>query len=412
MMPKVESLTLNRRKTMAVIVLSAALLLLVVAAASALNIGTFDQCSNDLGSGYTSGDTGCRWINGNLQKNNSTYIEGDATVQRLWLTDLTAGQHTITLHYGSTKGGTHAYDYLTTWSWSEGWITLPDRCEGIPGCTAWPVDTLPIPHDPYMNSLGVTEPAGQVFTMYNGDLLSATTPVIAHGAYSGDSDTEITITFNVDPNTAQNCATSGGTTTCSVMLIFGAHVARTIDWETQGGGAGLINGSPYHVALELVDGASAGQRDNQMQNDTVVANGTLIIVKDAIPNDAQDFAFTVTGNSVNHAFDLDDDADPTLSNTHTLPLPPGIYSASEIVPSGWSQQSATCDNGSSVGAIALASGATVTCTFTNIQNTVTSVSIASFSATGRSGQGPFGLPLLGVGVVSLAMVLVVRRPRR
>src|SRR5262245_34913781 len=54
-------------------------------------VGTYDQCSNDDGDGYASGDTGCRWINGNLQKNNSTYAEGDATVQRLWLTDLVGG---------------------------------------------------------------------------------------------------------------------------------------------------------------------------------------------------------------------------------------------------------------------------------------------------------------------------------
>ncbi|HSF82920.1 MAG TPA: hypothetical protein VLA49_16920, partial [Anaerolineales bacterium] len=36
------------------------------------NIGTYDQCANDDGDGYATGDTGCRWINGNLQRNNST----------------------------------------------------------------------------------------------------------------------------------------------------------------------------------------------------------------------------------------------------------------------------------------------------------------------------------------------------
>lgn len=48
-----------------------------------LSIGTYDQCSNDKVTGYTSGDNGCRWINGNLQSNNSIYFEGDATVQRV-----------------------------------------------------------------------------------------------------------------------------------------------------------------------------------------------------------------------------------------------------------------------------------------------------------------------------------------
>ena len=97
-----------------------------------LSIGTYDQCSNDDGDGYASGDTGCRWTGGNLQSNNSTYREGEATVQRLWLTDLVPGsQHTVTLKYGTTKAGKHAYDYLTTWDYSENWITDADLCQDM-----------------------------------------------------------------------------------------------------------------------------------------------------------------------------------------------------------------------------------------------------------------------------------------
>ncbi len=86
------------------------------------------------------GDTGCRWINGNLQSNNSIYFEGDATVQRVWLTGFVPGStHTLTLKYGTTKGGKHAYDFLTTWDWSEDWITVADRCQDIAGCDAAPL---------------------------------------------------------------------------------------------------------------------------------------------------------------------------------------------------------------------------------------------------------------------------------
>src|SRR3972149_6581738 len=42
-----------------------------------LAIGTYDQCSNDDGDGYATGNTGCRWINGNLQGNHSTYAGRD-----------------------------------------------------------------------------------------------------------------------------------------------------------------------------------------------------------------------------------------------------------------------------------------------------------------------------------------------
>ena len=57
----------------------------------AVGISNYSQCSNDDGDGYASGDTGCRWINGNLNANNSTYQEGDATPQRLWLEGLVPG---------------------------------------------------------------------------------------------------------------------------------------------------------------------------------------------------------------------------------------------------------------------------------------------------------------------------------
>ena len=60
-----------------------------------LNIGTYDQCSNDDGDGYSGNPGECHWINGNLQRNNSIYVEGDATVQRVWLTDLTPGSTTL-----------------------------------------------------------------------------------------------------------------------------------------------------------------------------------------------------------------------------------------------------------------------------------------------------------------------------
>jgi len=44
-------------------------------------------------------------------------------------------RHTITFKYETTKGGKHAYDFLTTWDWSEDWIVLADHCQTITGCT-------------------------------------------------------------------------------------------------------------------------------------------------------------------------------------------------------------------------------------------------------------------------------------
>src|SRR5206468_3164015 len=95
--------------------------------------------------------------------------------------------------------------------------------------------------------------------------------------------------------------------------------------------------------------------------------GSIAEVKEAQPNDPQDFSFTAGGGLSPSSFALDDDSDPTLSNTRTFSsvVAGSGYSLSESVPSGWDQTGATCDDGSPVSNIDVAPGETVTCTFTN-----------------------------------------------
>jgi len=86
-----------------------------------------------------------------------------------------------------------------------------------------------------------------------------------------------------------------------------------------------------------------------------------------VPNEPQDFSFTAGGGLSPSSFALDDDADGTLSNTHTFDdVTPGSgYSVSESVPGGWSQVSATCSDGSPTSNVGVSAGETVTCTFVN-----------------------------------------------
>ena len=95
--------------------------------------------------------------------------------------------------------------------------------------------------------------------------------------------------------------------------------------------------------------------------------GSITVVKDATPNDPQDFSFTAGGGLSPTSFSLDDDSDGTLSTTRTFSsLAPGSgYSLSEAVPSGWDQTSATCDDGSPVSNINLSPNENITCTFSN-----------------------------------------------
>jgi hypothetical protein len=111
---------------------------------------------------------------------------------------------------------------------------------------------------------------------------------------------------------------------------------------------------------------------------TNTQRGSITIIKNAVPDGPQDFGFTTTGSGLS-AFSLDDDADPTLSNTKSFTnLVPGSYSVTETALTGWDLTGLSCvgTNGSStlgtnlgtgVSTITLGAGDAVTCTYTNTQ---------------------------------------------
>ncbi|NJN46232.1 MAG: cadherin-like domain-containing protein, partial [Candidatus Competibacteraceae bacterium] len=105
---------------------------------------------------------------------------------------------------------------------------------------------------------------------------------------------------------------------------------------------------------------------------TTVAVGTIVIIKDTVPDAAQDFSFTTTGGLSPASFALDDDADGTLPNTQTFNIAPGNYSVTETATAGYLLTGMVCNDPTSntmtagnTANINLASGETVTCTFTN-----------------------------------------------
>jgi uncharacterized repeat protein (TIGR01451 family) len=109
---------------------------------------------------------------------------------------------------------------------------------------------------------------------------------------------------------------------------------------------------------------------------TNTARATIVIVKDAQPNSAQDFGFTTTGLAT-ASFTLDDDGDAGngTSNTFTSALVPagGTYTVTEGATFGWTlSPNSSCTTGGtfngSTATIVPAPGATVTCTFVNTAN--------------------------------------------
>ena len=101
-----------------------------------------------------------------------------------------------------------------------------------------------------------------------------------------------------------------------------------------------------------------------------VKRGSITIVKDAQPNDPQNFVYTGLGG-----FTLDDDSDPTLTNTFTASdLVPGSYTVTETDVTGWELTGLSCndgDNGTTVSVanrqavIDLDPGQSITCTYVN-----------------------------------------------
>lgn len=158
-------------------------------------------------------------------------------------------------------------------------------------------------------------------------------------------------------------------------LPYSSNTSSSVTFTVTGTIAASATGALTNVASIAVGaGTSDATPGNNSATDTDIPTGTIVIVKDAIPDNAQDFAFATTGTGL-VAFSLDDDADATLPNTRTFTgLEAGSYSVTEAAVGGWVLSALVCvdpDNGSTIdlaGRIAtidIDSGETVTCTYTN-----------------------------------------------
>jgi len=110
---------------------------------------------------------------------------------------------------------------------------------------------------------------------------------------------------------------------------------------------------------------------------TNTKRAVLVIVKESIPDDPQDFGFSITSAGYSGSMTLDDDADATLPKTGSVLLAHGAYTIVESDPGpAWDPTGLQCvtSGGSPIGAtyllsrtaqVNLAPGASVTCTFTD-----------------------------------------------
>jgi len=191
------------------------------------------------------------------------------------------------------------------------------------------------------------------------------------------------------------------------MLGWTAHFASAVNWGA-GKGASSISGSPFHMTLlgfDNGDGTSGGNQDRSTTlGGDLVTGGTIVIKKltDPASDTTTAFGFTGTGGITPTSFNLKNGEMETF-----VSVAPGTYTVSEsTVPAGWALTNLVCvdPTGNSTTSLAMskatidvASGETVTCTFTNTQAgtlTVTKVTIPNDTTTG------FPITASGTGTIS------------
>ncbi|MGH2978126.1 MAG: FG-GAP-like repeat-containing protein [Solirubrobacterales bacterium] len=267
---------------------------------------------------------------------------------------------------GTCNGGSNRENntvYLPRW---DAWLQLLDFVKNYPGGVAMTMGEVALAKG-YDNAPTVAN-AGQADADHDGigdaiddaalsaadatltrnrtGTLSAT---LQNGAGSPIADQEVTFSFDADGdgNDEQYTADTNSTGVAEVSV----NVTRE------------AGDSTFAAAWDGGHGVTAAGSGTVM----VVEGATIVVVKNATPDSAQDFEFTAGGGLEPTTFSLDDDSDPGLPNTRTFTdlEPRAGYSLSEQVPAGWFLSSATCDDGSPVSDIEVGSDETVTCTFVN-----------------------------------------------
>ena len=332
----------------------------------------FRQCANN-DSPFVLGQ--CHWINSIVQSSNARYFEGMSNMQRILFDEIattTNNAHTMTLSHQATKGGIHAYDFLTSYeqaikAGADAGVPYVDTQEYTPidvadatkdekatinltltharacGPEIGPPNTLgatcttirsagvkanvDLPDDTYVDSNdGSTLQRIQAYEAVYGNrylriyanapVSNATMTIVNHSSPdTGDSDVNYLLSW-----------TSAAT---SVLVEVAGHLSVTgvdntgINWGP-GQGSSQISGGPYHFNLKLLDGDSLGSQDNQIKGADILIvppQGAITIRKEAQPEGTKNFSYTTTEPAgqtlVADAFDLDDDGlaggDPNCS---------------------------------------------------------------------------------------------------
>ncbi|MCP3939173.1 MAG: hypothetical protein GY708_27810, partial [Actinomycetia bacterium] len=172
-------------------------------------------------------------------------------------------------------------------------------------------------------------------------------------------------------STSSSSSSSGGGSSSSGSSSSSSGGGSTSS-STGGGGSSSSGSSSSGSGGGSSSSSTGGGSSSSGSSSSGSGGGTIEIIKDTVPDSATDFAFSTTGGLSPSTFDLDDDADGTLSNAISfIGVAVGSYTVSESTDSDYittlhcTDPSGDTATAGSTATIALASGETVTCTFTN-----------------------------------------------
>ncbi len=377
-------------RTIQVLLLTTTLVIGSAAAAQAVGLN-LNQCANGslANLAVACGTNPPTWQNGNLNRSNAQYREGDGLPYRNAITGLTNGTWSVMLDYDFTKAGISALDRLTLFNLTQ----ASDPCLSTSDVTCTvgsPAFTFTIPSEvaspdathpalPNSGDLAIASPPGgtvdtaakrsMTVWVQGGTGTFGTTGsnctgtqatslnngfVVQNGLASGDSDRQFGFKF-----TLGGCPAGG----CNVMLGWTGHIASATDWGA-GKGASSISGAPFHMRLQGTDqvcGTSGGNQDRSVQLSALAAptQGTLTVIKHVIggPNVAGDFTMTVKqGATTITSFP------GAESPGSSVNLAPNTYTVTESSVDAYTSDFSACGSN---GTVTVTAGQTTTCTVTN-----------------------------------------------
>ena len=242
------------------------------------------------------------WENGNSQGAKSHWQEGEFIPYRVIISGIAEGSHTITFSYDTVHSGRHALDYLGSYDATETVSPAPTSADGTiihannnSPCAdlvsagqmsqsecgtqysskgsqvapAVPVSEAAIPPADLSSENGCAGSSGTfrgAQVQGNMDLFAPAGSALTGVGYVSQNvavgttcTTTVSVTFSVSQSIGPNHA---------IVLAWGGHIASAVNWGA-GNSASAINGSPYHMSLDALDGASLGSQDRALATSAI-----------------------------------------------------------------------------------------------------------------------------------------------